>query len=255
MSRRGLLAAAALALALALPSPVRGETPEETFSRGNAAFEKGSYEEAAEAYRTVLRYGIRDGRADYNLGCAAFRLGRLGEAILHFERARRLDPTDPDIRGNLELARGRCYDRVEAQEVAAPIRIVRSLQDGIGPDRQALALLVLVWLVAGLVAWRSARPGGWNAAAGWALASLLLLLLVVGASWLLTRDRLEGAPLAVVLAPSVEVRAGPGENNAVLFIVHEGLALEIRAERQEWIQVSLPNGLNGWVPGEAVGKV
>lgn len=248
-------AAAAVALALLAAAPSWCETPEETFSQGNAAFEKGRFEEAAEAYRTVLRYGIRDARVEYNLGCAAFRLGRLGEAILHFERARRLEPTDPDVKANLAFARGRCYDRVEAPEVAAPIRIVRALQDGIGPDRQALAVLTLVWLVAGLVVWRSSRPGGWNAAAGWVLAGLLLLLCVCGVSWLTTRSRLDGVPVAVVLAPSVEVRAGPGDNNAILFTVHEGLSLEVRSERQDWIQVSLPNGLNGWVPGDAVGKV
>lgn len=249
------VAAAFLAVALSAVPTARCETPEETFSRGNAAFENGRFEDAAEAYRTVLRYGIRDARVEYNLGCAAFRLGRLGEAILHFERALRLDPTDPDVKANLELARGRCFDRVEAPEVAAPIRMVRGAQDAAGPDRQAAALLVLVWLVASLVGWRSSRPGGWNAAAGWILASALFLLAALGASWLSTRDRLEGVPLAVVLASSVEVRAGPGENNAVLFTVHEGLALEVRSERQDWIQVSLPNGLNGWVPGDSVGKV
>jgi hypothetical protein len=246
---------AALLLLLLALAPAWGETPEETFSRGNAAFEKGRFEDAAEAYRTVLRYGILDLRVEYNLGCAAFRLGRLGEAILHFERARRLAPTDPDVRANLEFARSRCFDRVEPPEVAAPIRMARALQDTVGPDRQAVAMLLLVWLVAGLVAWRSSRPGGWNATAGWVLASLLLLLAIVGSSWLVTRDRLEGTPVAVVLAPSLEVRAGPGETNAVLFTVHEGLSLEVRSERQGWVQVSLPNGLNGWVPEEAVGKV
>jgi tetratricopeptide (TPR) repeat protein len=253
--RRAARFVAAVALALLPLAEARGETPEDTFSRGNAAFEKGRFEEAAEAYRTVLRYGIRDPRAEYNLGCAAFRLGRLGEAILHFERARRLAPTDADVRANLDFARSRCFDRVEAPEVAAPVRIARAAQDAIGPGRQAAAVLLLVWLVMGLVVWRTSRPEGWSATAGWVLAGLLLLLAAVGSSWLATRDRLEGTPVAVVLAPSLEVRAGPGENNAVLFTVHEGLALEVRSERQGWVQVSLPNGLNGWVPEEAVGKV
>ncbi|MBZ5640730.1 MAG: tetratricopeptide repeat protein [Acidobacteriia bacterium] len=255
MNRAIRAAALVLALALSARVPARGETPEETFSRGNAAFEKGRYDEAAEAYRTVLRYGIKDARVEYNVGCAAFRLGQLGEAILHFERARRLAPTDPDVRANLEFARSRCYDRVEAPETAGPIRMVRTVQDTVGPGRQAAAVVLLVWLVAGLVAWRSSRPGGWNAAQGWVLAGLLLLLAVAAASWLATRDRLEGVQMAVVLKPSAEVRAGPGESNAVLFTVHEGLTIEVRSERQDWVQVSLPNGLNGWVPEEAVGKV
>jgi tetratricopeptide (TPR) repeat protein len=248
--RRALLA---LPLLLAAGLYARAETPEETFSRGNAAFEARRFEEAAQAYRTVIRYGITDARVEYNLGCASYRLDRLGEAILHFERALRLSPTDPDVTANLALARSRCFDRVEPGEVAAPVRVVRSLQDRAGPDRQAVGLVALVWAAASLVAWRSSRTSGWNAAAAWTLAAIVAAGALLGASWLSTRSRLE-APVAVVLESSVEVRAGPGEQNAVLFTAHEGLSLEVRTERADWVQVSLPNGLNGWVPAASVGR-
>ena len=231
----------------------RAETPEELFDRGNAAYERGAYEEAAVAYGTVLRYGIRDSRVEYNLGNAYFKMGRLGQSILHYERAHRLAPTDPDIRGNLELARSRCFDRVEPEEVALLVRWLRAVQDRLGPDRHALVFLGLVWIVASLATWASARPGGWNAGVGWALAPLLLATTLVGVSWYTTYDRLEGKRLAVVLVSAVEVLAGPGENNASLFTVHEGLTLQLRAERPEWVQVSLPNGLHGWVPTSSVG--
>ncbi len=245
----------ALALLLGAAPAARAETPEEIFARGNAAYEKGRFEEAAEAYRTVIRYGIRDARVEYNLGNAAFKLGRTGEAILHYLRARRMDPTDPDVEANLVLARSRCFDRVETPEVAGVVRLARSLQDRLGPDRQAVACLVLVWLAAGLVAWCSSRPGRWGPAAGWLSAALALALALGASSWYTTWVRLEGNPQAVVLRGSLDVLAGPGENNASLFTVHEGLTLQVRSERQDWIQVSLPNGLNGWVPKDAVGIV
>ncbi len=254
-SARLVVVALALAVGGLLASPALAETPEEIFARGNAAYEHGRYEEAAEAYRTVIQYGVQDARVEYNLGCAAFKLGRLGEAILHFQRALRMNPSDADVKANLELARSRCFDRVEAPEVAAPIRWARAVQDRIGPDRQAIGLLVIVWLVAALVAWRLSRPGGWNAASGWTLAALLLAGALLAASWQSTRERLEGARLAVVLENTVDVLAGPGENNATLFTVHEGLTVEMRSERQDWMQVSLPNGLNGWVRRDAIGLV
>ena len=74
-------------------------------------------------------------------------------------------------------------------------------------------------------------------------------------SWYTTFERLEGTRRAVVLGDAVDVLAGPGQNNASLFTVHAGLTLEVRAERQEWIQVSLPNGLHGWIPRDALGFV
>jgi hypothetical protein len=255
---RGAWIAAAGVLGAVLASggaPARAETPEELFERGNAAYENARYERAAESYEMVLNYGIRDPRVEYNLGNAYFRLGELGRAILHYERAHRLDPVDPDILANLELARSRRFDRVEAEEAAAVVRWTRSLQDRLGPDRQALVFLALLWVAAALTTWASVRPSGWSAAVGWALAAVTVAAALTAISWGVTWHRLEGGRLAVVLEPAVEVLAGPGENNASLFTVHEGLTLSVRSERPEWVQVSLPNGLNGWIPRAALGFV
>lgn len=233
----------------------QGESPEEIFNRGNSAYEQGRYEEAAEAYRTLLRYRIRDARLEYNLGNAEFRLGRLGHAILHYERARRLAPEDPDIATNLELARSLTLDRVEEPAQPLFLKWLHRLQDQLGPDRHAWIVLALLWLIAGLIAWCSSRPGGWSALYGWLLAALLAGTLFCGLSWTMTHQRVQGKRQAIVLEQAAEILTGPGENNATLATVHEGLLLEVLAERQEWMQVSLPNGYNGWIARTAVGLV
>jgi uncharacterized protein YraI len=84
---------------------------------------------------------------------------------------------------------------------------------------------------------------------------LVLIVALIAGSWYSTHRRLEGQQLAVVLDATVEVLAGPGESNPALFTVHEGLTLEVRGERREWVQVSLPNGLNGWIPSRSLGRV
>ncbi len=81
---------------------------------------------------------------------------------------------------------------------------------------------------------------------------MLLLAASLGTSWYATYERLEGRRTAVVLGDLVEVLAGPGRNNATLATVHEGLDVEVWGERDEWIQVRLPNGVSGWVARGAV---
>jgi tetratricopeptide (TPR) repeat protein len=235
--------------------PVAAQAPEALFEEGNLAYQEGDYVGAASRYETVLQYGIRDPRLEYNLGNAYFKLGRLGAAILHYERAARLDPTDAEIAANLEFARSRRFDRVDPPDESAVVGWVRGIQNRIGPDGQAVIVLVMVWVVAGLVAWGAARPGNWNAALGWTLSAVVVITAVVGASWYTTYQRVEGKRLAVILDEAVEILAGPGENNASLFTVHEGLTVEVRDERSEWIHVSLPNGLNGWLRRDTVGFV
>jgi len=244
-----------LAIVLLAAGGAAAQDPEELFERGNVAYDRGAFAEAVEAYESIVRFGFRDPRVEYNLGNAYFKLGNLGRAILHYERAHRLSPTDPDIRANLDLARSRRFDRVEDQEIAFVVKAVRSAQDRVGPDRQALAFLGLVWCIAALVCWLATRSRGVGPAGGWTLAGLVVAATLVGVSWWMTWERLEGTRIAVVLEDTVEVLAGPGSNNATLFTVHEGLALEVRAQRTEWLQVSLPNGFNGWIPISAVGLV
>jgi hypothetical protein len=226
---------------------VRGDSPEEIFERGNRAYDNERFDEAAEAYLTLLRYQIQDPRLEYNLGNAEFRRGRLGQAILHYERALRMDPTDPDIVANLRFARAQRLDRVPDPERPAVIDWIVTVQDRLGPDRQAWLAVVAVWLVCMQLAWGLSAPGRWGARHGWILAGLILVALLVGASWFATYDRLEGRSTAIVVQPVVEVLAGPGENNATLATVHEGLDVEVWGEREEWIQVRMPNGVSGWV--------
>jgi tetratricopeptide (TPR) repeat protein len=242
-------------LALSFGAGAVAQTPEDVFLEGNAHYENGRYAAAAVSYRNVLRYQIRDPVLEYNLANTEFRLGNLGQAILHYERALRLDPSDREIVANLDFARSFRHDQLEADRPAAVVRWVYLLQHRLGPDRQAWGVLAVVWLIAALQAWCFSRPGGWTAAHGWVLGALLMILAVACTSWYTTLQRLEGRRSAVVLQQVAEVLAGPGRNNPALFTVHEGLSLWIRGERDEWLQVSRPNGLHGWIPKDAVGEV
>lgn len=246
-------AVAGLLFGLALPAAA--QTPEEWFAQGNAAYEEGRFADAADAYRKIQTFQIEDARIEFNLGNAEFKMGRKGAAILHFERARQLDPTDREIRENLQYARTFLVDKFETPELPWVIERAIDRQNGLGPDRQGWIALGLIWAICALLAYAFSAPGRWNAGWGWALATLLLILAIVSASWWLTWQRLDGTKRAVVLAPVVEVLAGPGANNAAIDSVHEGLTVEIRDLREEWVQVSLPNGLSGWLPRQALGIV
>lgn len=250
---RGVLLAAVLVLASGLPFGVaRAESPEEIFERGNNAYDREDYDEAFEAYTTLTRYQIDDPRLEFNLGNAEFRRGNLGRAILHYERASKLDPTDPDIEDNLDYARSRRLDRVPPMERPAVVAWVVGLQDRAGPDRQAWLIVVLVWMLSALLIWGLAERGRWSGRLGWFSATLILLIVIGGLSWFGTHQRLEGRPKAVVVEQQADVLAGPGQNNATLATIHEGLDVEVWGERNEWVQVRLPNGVSGWIARRAV---
>jgi hypothetical protein len=225
------------------------------FEAGVAAYREGRFAEAEAAWRELADAGVNDPRVEYNLGNAAFKQERLGEAIWRWERARRLAPDDRDIATNLALARSQTRDRVEEERGEGPLGWLRRVQDRLGVDGQFAVLLGIVWSLAGYVVWAASRARGFTPASGWTLAALGFAGGVVALSFWTTSARLDGTPRAVVLRPALEVVAGPGENQPTVFTVHEGTILEVEGERDRWVEVGLPDGLKGWVPGDAIGRI
>ncbi|MDH3629119.1 MAG: tetratricopeptide repeat protein [Acidobacteriota bacterium] len=234
---------------------VRAETAEEVFSRANEAYADGRYDDAVSAYESLLLYRVRDPVVEYNLAGALFRQDRRGEAILHYERAVLLAPNDREIRENLEYAKSFCLDRIDPEPVPASLAYAIRLQNGIGTTLHGWLALGLWWLLLLVIVVGLARRDGFKARIGWILAILVLLLALTGASWYVTWKRLVGTERAVVQVTAVEVLGGPGRNNATLFTVHEGLTVELRDERNDWSQVSLSNGLSGWLPSATIESV
>ncbi len=245
----------ALAAAVVSAGSVLASTPAELFEQGNTDYEEGRFEDAAAAYRQILQYGLEDPRVHYNLGNALFKAGRLGSAILHYERTLRLDPTDREARQNLEFARGLILDRVAEPEIPYPLRIARDWLDRRSTGATAAVFLVVYLAAAGLAgALPLTRSTGRRRVLAYGAIAAGLVAALSGAA-LYYKTSQASSEHAIVLGERLDVRSGPAEDNTVLFTVHEGTRVEIRNRLGDWYQISLPNALSGWVPAADVEEV
>ena len=93
------------ALFVVSDGPARADFLDQAWKRGNDAFLRGDYADAAAAYEQLDRQHVESADLYYNLGVTYFRMGRLGPAIWAFERALVAAPDDEDARFNLNQAR------------------------------------------------------------------------------------------------------------------------------------------------------
>jgi tetratricopeptide (TPR) repeat protein len=100
LRRFALFTCVSLAVLLSIP-PARADA----FEDANRAFAAGQYAESARGYAAVLKHDGYSAAVLFDLGNADLRLGKRGDAILNYERARWLAPHDPDIAANLRFAR------------------------------------------------------------------------------------------------------------------------------------------------------
>lgn len=251
--RRLLLAAAMVALIIAGPSPAHADFLDQAWKRGNDAFLRGDYSDAAAAYEQLDRQHAVSADLYYNLGVTYFRLGRLGPAIWAFERALVIAPDDDDARFNLtqarKLAGQRARDKLEGAE-REPLwtRVVTYFS----PSTE-------VWMFCGLYvgcfvllfvrrrASEDSRLAVTTAAAVLGGAALLSGILLLG------RLELERIPYAVILPDTVTVKEGADATFRTSFEVHAGLRVRVLDREQDWLRVRLANGLEGFVRAEALG--
>jgi tetratricopeptide (TPR) repeat protein len=228
-------------------------TPEAVFGEGNALYQKGDFAAAERSYRALVDLGIRDASVYYNLGNACYKQRRLGEAIFYWEKARRLEPGDPEILENLRLGNLLVVDRIEVPQSPLPVTILSSAVHLL-TVRQETGILLALFVTANalfsvyLLA-RRPRTARWALSAG--LAVVMLMLPAGGSlAWKVyeARHRRQG----VIVEQKADVRSGPGTGNITVVTVHEGIVVRVREESGGWYRISLPNGWTGWLPSKSL---
>lgn len=229
---------------------------EARFQAGNDAYERGAYEEAAAVYQELAGSGVVSAALQHNLGNALFKSGRLGPAILAYERALRLEPKDPDVRSNLDYLRTLTADRIDPAPSPLAALGIAYLLDLTSPDEDA-AILLASWLLAGAACGVALAAGSarLRKAALYGAAALAFPVLASGTALAAKTYMAATRVDAVVLAPEVNVLSGAAEGSPTLFTIHEGLRLRLHGRSGDWVQVSLENGLAGWIPASAVEAV
>jgi len=243
------LALALLCAGSAGAAPSAAATP---FAQARALYDAGRYADAAAAYEKLAADSPRSAALQYDLGAAEFKAGRLGRATASFERAFALNPRDSDVRFNLAFALRRAgEDFVPPGTPPALFWIFTALSERELAGLHWLAawatlLLAGAGLLAGAARRRTLAP--WTAAA--AGAWVIFGLWWAGLRAALPPDR------GVVIAPSAELRHGPGPNFGVAFTVPEGRRVRVLGASGAWLEVGvLKEGARGWIEADAIERL
>jgi tetratricopeptide (TPR) repeat protein len=229
------------------------------FREANAMYADERYEEAAALYEAIRESGFRNADVEYNLGNANYKAGRLGRAVLGYERALRLDPSHEDAAENLVFVGDLLADR-RVPVGGAVSEFLGRLSARFTVDRLAALASLFYFILFGAVSVAVLMAGR----AQWArrLAVVMAVHLLVCGGLLIFRIAQERANVeAVVLASEVGVRTGPGNDFVLEFRLHEGTKIRLRESRAtgegaEWARVSVAGtDLEGWLPTDAIEEI
>ena len=146
-------------------------------------------------------------------------------------------------------------DRVEQPEPSFPALAMSWVLQRTSSREDGWLVLAAVLLLGGVAAALILLPSRSRRPLLYLGAVLTAMALWSGGSLLVKEQARSTVRRAVVLVEKVDVLSGPSDENVSLFTVHEGLQVRVRNQREGWVQILLPNGLNGWVPSPALGIV
>ena len=253
--KKGVSAApAAMLLALLLALPLGAEAaesyPDSLWKAGVEAYTAGDWNQALADWNDVAATGLRSKELYFNLGNAYFKNGETAQAILNYERAARLDPSDPDVRYNLEFARSMTQDRIdEVPEFILKtwMRKVNYLMSSNAWAWTALFLLA-VTLALTLLFLLGPTVGARRTGFFTGIAALLLTLLCWGFARSQKADA-ERHDTAIVMRPVTSVTSSPSADAAKsLFILHEGTKVKVLDTVSGYTDIELADGRRGWIP-------
>ncbi len=199
----------------------------------------------------------------YNLGNAYYRQGNLGKAIVNYERALKLDPTNADASANLEFVKGKIADR-QLDESSILDRLWGNLVTGLKADTWAWVSIILFALfLAGALTYLFSsvvivkKVSFFGGIIVFVVCALSIVISFAAANRA-TTDR-----YAVVLPPSAQLSTTPREarnQSEEAFLLHEGTKVEIVDSVTsnvdgKWYEVLVGPGKRAWIKATDVERI
>lgn len=222
----------------------------ELYNDGNKAYRSKDWNRAIEHYLSAIDCGAVSSELFYNLGCAYYRVGDIGRAILWFERARMLAPRDDDIKKNLAFTRRMTKDKIESIYRNTLLIWFWNILESLSFSEFWWLLLIISAIATAGTAYSILQLRGYY----FALVLWLIFILLAGC-WYVKCDRLWETHLAVVIAPKLDVRSTPSDDGEILFTIHSGTRVGIREKRREWYRITIEDGHTGWANAQAIEPV
>jgi tetratricopeptide (TPR) repeat protein len=225
------------------------DTNKDKFYQGVSYFTAGSYKEALKVWNEIYTSGYRSANLDYNIGNAYFKLNNIPLAILFYERAYLLKPSDEDINYNLQIARTLNVDRFQEIPELFFVRWYNFVSLFLSTNNWAkisltsfILFLLLLSLYIYSYRYKQKVIGFW-------LAIFFIVLSVTSLAFAIrNKSLIYNSQKAIISVPMVSGKSSPDKSGNDLFILHEGTKVTIEDEVGEWSEIRLSDGNKGWIP-------
>lgn len=217
-------------------------------------YEQKKYDDAILKYESILNSNLSSSKLYYNLANCYFKTNQIGKAIYNYELAAKINPKDADIKVNLNIANTKTIDKIENKEN-----------------------YFIGTLKTSVLNYYTSSGWAWISIISFTISLILLFLFFVSKSMLFKRigffigifgflifigsmflgyaslNLKEQINYAIILPHEVKIHSEPNATSDAKFSLHEGTKVSVINQTNQWVNIKLENGNEGWVESPLVG--
>lgn len=226
------------------------------FEEANKLYTNNKFDAALQLYLDILNKTKPTSNLYYNIGNCYYRLNQLGNAILYYEKAYKLNPDDESIQKNLKIANAKIIDKITPISKIFIYQWYDDLIQKNSPKVFAIWSIVLIWIssVFAILFLTTKKSNVRKLSFYITLISFLFFIILIWFGF--KSDEFSNQSQSGVLTTqSVYVKSSPDENSTDLFIIHEGTKFELNDNISDWYKIRLANGATGWITEKKFAKI
>lgn len=222
------------------------QTADNLFHQAAKHYEQKEYEVALDIYNQIESSGQFSTEIYFNKANCYYKMQQNAEAVLYYEKALKLNPSDEDALFNLKLVQLQLVDKLA--QVPQPFyqKWITSFKNIMSIDLWAkigliflftFCILFITFLFSNKY---SLKKSTFNfSMISFAIASIALSMAYYGYSSQITE--------AILMQDNAYIKSAPSSQSEDLFILHEGTKVEVLEVFNEWAKIKLSDGMIGWV--------
>lgn len=226
------------------------------FEMGNDLYKAGKYEQAIDAYGSVLKTNQHSSELYFNLGNCYYKLNKVAPAIYSYEKALVLSPNDRVVENNLRFAQKRTIDEVKVVPKVGFAKLLRDFTAIYHYNTWAwIAVGLAISFLLAFLGYYFSETTVVKRVSFFVMFALVVFIFIVVAAAIFEKSHYDNEKPAIVFAEIAEVRSEPQKGSPVIFVLHEGTKVYVEEKVDSWKKVQLTDGTEGWIENSAIKEV
>lgn len=228
---------------------IEGQDLQNLMNSGNEFYQNKQYEEAIENYEAILKQGYLSSELYYNLGNAYFKKGKLGRAILFYEKSLKIQPNNEDAVHNLKIANARTVDKIQDVPQLFFIKwwniILSTFTSTSWQVIIFIFYILLLICVAVYLLIRNLQIQKYAFIFGTLNIGALIFSVIL---FFASLERESSNDFAILQQSAITAKISPDSQSDDAFVIHEGIKFKIEDQVNNWVKIRLSDGKVGWLP-------